>query len=116
MVGGRHGTRLVVVVEEVVLPVIGSVVGGTLAAVAGIPLPVVHDVVEDGHGALLMRHVVMVDTRVPAVVVSQQVVVIGGIGAAPDSAVAVSTLAVSSVIKAFADGTPLHGEVVVVVK
>ena len=36
--------------------------------------------------------------------------------AAPYSAVAVGTLVVAGIVQAFADGTPLHGEVVVVVE
>ena len=111
MVGGRHGTRLVVVVEEVVLPVVGPVVGGTFAAVAGISLPVVHHVVEDGHGALLGGHVVVVDAGVAAVVMRQEVVVVGGVVAAPDAAITVGALVVDGVAEAFRNDVPLEGEI-----
>ncbi len=47
---------------------------------------------------------------------ANQVVVQRGKLTAPDSTVAVSALPVSGVIKALADGTPLHGEVVIVIE
>ena len=69
--------------------------------VAGIARPVVAGAIEAGR--------TVVD-------VADEVVVERGQLAAPDAAVAVSPLIVASVVEAFADGTPLHGEVVVVVE
>ena len=79
-----------------VLPVVLAV-----ELVAGVAAPVVACAVEAGRAV---------------VHVANHVVVERGELAAPNAAIAVGTLAVACIVQAFADGTPLHGEVVVVVE
>ena len=69
--------------------------------VGGVARPVVSGTIEAWSAVGYMGDHVMMET---------------GEFAAPDAAVAVSPLVVSRIVEAFAEGAPLHGEVVVVVK
>ena len=93
------------------------------AAVGAVVAPVVDDVVPQVHipapGRILVIFidVRMVDTGVAAVVVGQDVVVEGGVLAAPEAAIAVISLRVKfAVLHGLGDQAPLEGEILVAIE
>ena len=108
--GGRIGSGLVVVVQEVVRAALSSI--GTFATV------VVDDVVEEFYFLLLgLAGVAAAAEAGRAVgVVGQQIVMERGGLSSPDAAVAVCTFFVYGVGQTFADDAPLQGQVTVVVE
>ena len=88
------GTGLVVVVDHVVLLVVVVVVG-RLTTVCTVAPPVIHHVVDIVNGTLQRVDVVMVKAGVARVMMSNHVVMIGGVLTSPDAPVAVLPLVVN---------------------
>ena len=124
--GAGGGARLVVVVHNVdvattrtAIAAVAAVVDDAVAEVHVLGLHVVGPFILSIE---LVRQIAVplvagsVEARRAVVHVADEVVVERGQLAAPDAAIAVGTLAVAGVVQAFADGTPLHGEIIVVVE
>ncbi len=111
MTAGRNRTGFVVVAHKVVFPVVISGIAGTFTTVAGVAAPVVHHIVGDGYGALLVGNIVVVQAWIAAVVVGQEVVMVSGIRATPDATVPVIALSVHGGAKALGDNIPGEGKV-----
>ena len=88
-----------------------------LASVGTIVAPVEDDVVDKIDGSTAGGvNVVVVEARVAAIVVGEEVVMEGGIGTTPNAAVAVIALRVGRALEGLGDDAPLHGEVGVAIE
>ena len=100
---GSARTRLVVVVDEIDVH--------TLTAIAAIAAPVVEDVVADINTLVGLCGLTRTQSRTARVVVSQQVMVVGGTAATPVATIAVGTLLMTTVAQTLADDAPLYSDI-----
>ena len=93
-----------------------AAIRGSFAAVSRVRSPVINHVIDKIDRANIFRiHIIMVETRITAVVVCQEVMMERSILAAPYTAISMRTLHMPGITERLRDEAVLHREVLIAV-